>query len=186
MNRRDFWINQGFFQLAWPACVVGAAFGQLWPSVLLVTLFAGWQFSGGRAHADDARTALWFLACGLVLDTLWQQLGIVSYALAWPLEGFAPLWLMLLWLALAMTVHHSLAVFQQRWWLFTVAASIGSPLSYLAAARLGAVEWTAPSWLVVLCIGPVWALLVGLLFRQAGRMTSRTAVGSLAAEGAGR
>lgn len=173
MSRSAFWTNQIFFQLAWPACVVGAALGQLWPSLFLVGLFAFWQLSPARRHPADWSTVLMFVACGLILDTLWQQLGVVRYTLPWPVAGMVPIWLLSLWVALALTVNHSLAIFKQRWSLFAVAASVGSPLSYLAASRVGAVEWVAPPWVVILCLGPVWALIVSLLFYLSSRIERR-------------
>jgi hypothetical protein len=173
MNRRGFWINQGFFQAAWPACVIGAANGSLWPGLLVVGAFAGWQLQPRRRHAADLRALVLFVAMGLVLDTLWVQLGIVDYALAWPLAGGAPAWLLLLWVALALGANHSLGIFRRRWGLWLVLATIGSPMSYTAAAAFGAVTWTAPAWLVILCVGPIWALAVALLFRHLGRRDER-------------
>ncbi len=166
--RRDFWINQAFFQLSWPACVVGASFGRVWPGMLVVGAFLIWQLSPRRKHRADLSTVFIFVVTGIVLDSLWPRLGIVEYATVVPFSGFAPLWLVLLWAALGLTVHHSLAVFRTRWKLFVLLALVGSPLSYIAAATLGAVIWTAPGWLVVLCMGPIWALVVGALFQRAG------------------
>ena len=165
--RRDFWINQAFFQLAWPACVIGAAFGVLWPAALLIGGFLAWQLHPARRHPDDVRTLLAFVVLGVVLDTLWVQLGLVAYASPVPWAGTQPGWLTGLWIALALTVHHSLALFRERWWLWVLLASIASPFSYTMAARVGAVEWTAAPWLVVLALGPFWALATGLLFLRA-------------------
>jgi len=171
VSRRDFWINQAFFQASWPACVIGAGHGVLWPGLLVVGAFAVWQLSAGRAHPGDARAIAVFVALGAVLDSFWIRAGVVEYALAWPAAGFAPAWLLLLWLALGLTVNHSLSLFRRRWRLFASAAAVGSPMSYAAGAALGAVEWTAPAWLVVVCTGPLWALVVGLAFRHVGRST---------------
>lgn len=170
MSNRNFWINQAFFQLSWPACVVGAANGLLWPGFVLVGAFAAWQLAPARAHRNDLRTVALFVAMGLVIDTLWVQTGVVDYATAWPASGFIPAWLLLLWIALALGVNHSLGIFRRRWRLFVLLATVGSPMSYTAAAAFGAVTWTAPTWTVLLCIGPVWALLVGLAFRYIGRI----------------
>ncbi|MEX0915288.1 MAG: DUF2878 domain-containing protein [Wenzhouxiangellaceae bacterium] len=168
MSTRDFWINQAFFQASWPACVIGAAHGLLWPGFLVVGLFALWQLYPTRMHRRDPFVVAVFVATGLVLDTLWVRSGIVEYASAWPVPEVIPAWLLLLWVALGLTVNHSLAVFRSRWRLFMVLAAIGSPLSYSVAAGFGAVTWLAPAWLVIACTGPVWGLVVGLLFRQAG------------------
>lgn len=168
MSTRDFWINQAFFQASWPACVLGAANGMLWPGVLVVGLFALWQLYPKRMHRRDPFVLGAFVAAGLVMDTLWVRTGVVEYAMAWPSPRFVPAWLLLLWVALALTVNHSLAIFRSRWRLFALAAAIGSPLSYSVAAGFGAVTWLAPEWIVIACVGPVWGLVVGMLFRQAG------------------
>lgn len=169
MKRTAFWINFGGMQASWWACILGAAHGMSWPGVVVVTLFAAWQLSPERCHPADRITVLRFVAVGLVLDSLWPLLGVVAYAHPGPVPGLTPAWLLLLWVALALTVHHSMAYFKRRWQLFVLLTTVGSPMSYAAAARLGAVEWIAPAWVVVLCMGPVWALVVGLLLRQADR-----------------
>jgi hypothetical protein len=168
-ERRNFWINQLFFQLAWPACVLGAATGVLWPAAVLIAGFLVWQLTPGRRHPADLRTLTALVLMGLFLDTIWVQTGVVRYATSVPLEGTQPLWLTGLWIAMALGVNHSLAVFRDRWWLWAVLASFASPLSYTMAQRLGAVEWLAADWVVILLLGPVWALLTGLVFRWAGQ-----------------
>ena len=168
MSSRDFWINQAFFQLSWPACVIGAANGMLWPGAVVVGLFAFWQLHPARIDPRDPIIVATFVATGLIIDTLWVRAGIVEYATAWPASDFTPAWLLLLWVALGLTVNHSLGVFRVRWPLFALLATIGSPMSYTAAAGFGAVTWTAPAWLVIICVGPIWGLIVGLLFRAAG------------------
>lgn len=179
MNR-DWLFNQLMFQAAWPACVFGAAHGVMWPALVLVGGMAAVQLQPGRRHAGDLRTVGRFVACGVVLDTVWQQAGILVYASPWPVPGVAPLWILLLWLALGLTVHHSLAIFRRRPALFFVLASVGSPLSYFAASRIGAVEWAAAPWLVVLLVGPVWAFIVALLFRGAGQGQCRGGMAQVA------
>lgn len=174
MSGTNFWINQAFFQASWPACVIGAANGMLWTGAVVVGLFALWQLHPSRIHRRDPIVVAAFMATGLVIDTLWLRAGIVDYATAWPAPGFTPAWLLLLWAALGMTVNHSLGIFRERWRLFALLAAIGSPMSYTAAAAFGAVTWLAPDWLVVVCVGPVWGLIVGLLFRQAGLNSRQT------------
>ncbi|PKL94700.1 MAG: DUF2878 domain-containing protein [Gammaproteobacteria bacterium HGW-Gammaproteobacteria-8] len=180
MSRYSNWINFAWMQASWWACILGAAHGRLWPGLLVVSAFALWQLNPARRHSEDVATLLRFVFAGLLLDSLWPLLGVVEYAHPGPVPGLTPAWLMLLWVALALTVHHSMAMFKQRWQAFVLLATVGSPMSYAAAAKLGAVAWTAPAWVVVLCVGPVWALIVGLLLRQAGR--GRVAAGARAAE----
>ena len=168
MKNRDFWINQAFFQASWPACVIGAANGLVWPGLLVVGAFALWQLHPSRAARTDLAVVGLFALTGLLLDTLWLQSGLVAYALGWPVEGMTPAWLMALWVSLGLSVNHSLAVFQRRWLVFAALASVASPMSYRFAAELGAVQWTGPDWLVILAVGPVWGVAVAALFRLAG------------------
>jgi hypothetical protein len=161
---RDFLVNQGLFQMAWPACVIGAAYGVAWTGLLVVGAMAAWQLHTVRRHRLDGRIIVLCLALGLTLDTAWIRLGLLDYAMAWPSDRFAPAWIMLLWLALAMVINHSLAAFKRRLLLIAVLGAVGSPLSYFAGSRFGAVEWLAPAWQVVLATGLSWALVLPALF----------------------
>jgi len=163
MNKA-FWINQGLFQVSWPACVAGAAYGWGWPGFLVVGLLAFWQLHPKNRHPTDW-TLVWVcLVLGVVLDTLWIQMGLIEYAMPWPSAEFAPAWIMLLWLALALAINHSLQFFKSRLWWAALFGGIGSPMSYYAGSRLGAAEWVAPIWQVALATGLSWAILLPALF----------------------
>ena len=161
---RAFLVNQGLFQLAWPACVIGAAHGILWTGLLVVGLLMLWQLHPTNRHPLDWRMLAVCLALGFVLDSAWVQIGLLQYASAWPWPGFAPIWIMLLWIAVALVINHSMAAFKQRLVLLTVAGAVGSPFSYFAGSRFGAVEWLAPAWQVILATGLSWALILPFLF----------------------
>ena len=163
MNR-DFLVNQGLFQAAWPACVIGASFEFAWAGVLVVGALVFWQLHASRRHVLDFRIVAWCLAIGLVLDTAWIRFGLLEYAMPWPAADFAPAWIMLLWLALALVINHSMALFKQRLVLIAALGGVGSPLSYFAGSRFGAVEWMAPAWQVVLATGLSWAIILPALF----------------------
>ena len=163
MNR-EFLINQGLFQLSWPACVVGAAYGWLWAGFLVVGAMVLWQLSPRHRHPFDVRMLLICLPLGLLLDTAWVQLGLLEFATPWPSVQIAPLWILMLWIALALVINHSLSAFKQRLALIGLLGGIGSPMSYFAGSRFGAVEWLAPAWQVVLATGLSWALVLPLLF----------------------
>lgn len=161
---RAFLVNQGLFQLAWPACVIGAAYGILWTGVLVVGLLMAWQLHPANRHPLDGRMVAVCLALGFGLDSAWVQMGLLEYATAWPWPGFAPLWIMLLWIAVALVINHSMAAFKQRLLVLAVAGAVGSPFSYFAGSRFGAVEWLAPAWQVILATGLSWAMILPLLF----------------------
>ena len=161
---RAFLVNQGLFQLAWPACVIGAAHEIYWTGLLVVGALVVWQLNRHNRHALDYRMLLVCLGLGFVLDTLWIQLGLLEFAMPWPSAHFAPFWIMLLWVSVALVINHSLAAFKNRLVLLAVAGGIGSPFSYFAGSRFGAVEWLAPAWQVILATGLSWAIVLPLLF----------------------
>ena len=161
---RALLINQGLFQLAWPACVVGAAHGFLGFGLLVVGFMVVWQLHPSNRHPLDFRLLAICLVLGFAVDSAWVQLGLLQYASAWPWPGFAPLWIMLLWIAVALVINHSLAAFKQRLVLLAIAGAISSPLSYYAGSRFGAAEWLAPAWQVILATGLSWALILPVLF----------------------
>ncbi|TVQ27323.1 MAG: DUF2878 domain-containing protein [Wenzhouxiangella sp.] len=169
MLNPGFLINQGLFQLSWPACVIGAAYGWIWGGLVIVGALAMWQLHPANRHPLDLRMVATCLGLGLVLDTAWIQLGLLEFAAPWPWPGVAPVWIMLLWLALALVVNHSMGLFKNRLLLIGVLGGIGSPMSYFAGSRFGAVEWVAPAWQVVLATGLSWALVLPLLFWMARR-----------------
>jgi hypothetical protein len=161
---RAFLINQGLFQLAWPACVIGAAHGIFWTGLLVVGALVLWQLNRRNRHPLDLRMIGVCLGLGFVLDTAWVQLGLLDFAMAWPSSNVAPMWIMLLWISVALVINHSMAAFKHRLWILAVAGGIGSPFSYFAGSRFGAVEWLAPAWQVILATGLSWAIVLPLLF----------------------
>lgn len=181
MFNRAFIINQGLFQISWPACVLGAAYGWAWTGVLVVGVLALWQLNRHNRHPLDGRMVMVCLGIGVVLDTAWIQMGLLVFAMPWPWAGVAPFWIMLLWLALALVINHSMATCKRRPILLAAMGLIGSPMSYYAGSRFGAVEWAAPAWQVVLATGVSWALLLPGLFWLAWHFEARAGAGHAAA-----
>ncbi|NDY97010.1 DUF2878 family protein [Wenzhouxiangella limi] len=161
---RAFLVNQGLFQLAWPACVIGAANGVFWTGLLVVGALVLWQLNRHNRHPLDLRMIGVCLGLGFVLDTAWIQLGLLEFAMPWPSSQFAPMWIMLLWVSVALVINHSMAAFKNRLWILAIAGGVGSPMSYFAGSRFGAVEWLAPAWQVILTTGLSWAIVLPLLF----------------------
>lgn len=174
MFSRAFIVNQGLFQVSWPACVLGAAYGWAWTGVLVVGVLALWQLNRHNRHPLDGRMVLICLSIGVVLDTAWIQMGLLVFAMPWPWPGVAPFWILLLWLALALVINHSMATFKRRLRFLAVMGLVGSPMSYYAGSRFGAVEWVAPAWQVVVATGVSWALLLPGLFWLAAHLEAKT------------
>jgi len=159
--------NFAGFQIAWWACVLGAAHGAPWLGVVACVAFVALQWLASSRRRADA----WLVVCaalmGVAFDGLLAQLGWIDYrgsigALA------APAWIVALWAAFAMTINHSLAWL--RPWMAIVLGAVGGPMAYLAAERLGAVELSASvQATAALAIGWAIATCALTLVAQRGR-----------------
>lgn len=163
-----FWANLLGYQLVWFAAVIGAGGGSPWWGVLAALGFVAAQGWVSPWRGSDARVVAGALACGVALDGGLSLAGWLGYASATP-ALLAPLWILALWAAFAMTINHSLGFLHGRPWLAAALGAVGGPLAYLGAARgFAAVEFVAPvSALVLLAAG--WALALPLLVRLGRR-----------------
>ena len=170
-----FWANLIGYQATWLAVVCSAGRGMPWIGMLACVVFIALQWSASRTRAGDGRVLVAALACGIVVDGVAAANGLLAYAapmLALP----APVWIVLLWGAFALTLNHSMAWFAKRLAIASVFAAIGGPLAYLGAARgFGAVAFPTPAWPALLWLGACWALALPLLLRIASRPRSARA-----------
>lgn len=160
----SYLINFVLFQLAWFAGILGAAHQQASIGILVMVLcgaFHIWSLPRASRRAEY----LLMLQCfclGTLIDTVLMHVGIMVYASPNPIGFLSPLWMSLLWVALAMTLNHSLAWLKNKYWLSAILGSITGPLSYLAGVRLDAGSMPDEVYsLVTLSI--VWALSMPLM-----------------------
>jgi len=165
-------INMIWLQSLWFAAIIGAANQSTWPALLLFAAFALWHLRPSAGMTGDFRLMPAALILGFVLDTAWVRLGWLEFSAAWPVSGQAPLWILLLWAGLALTLNHSLGWLQSRLLLSSLLAGLSSPFSYLAAERLGAVRIIADSWLWFPGIGLSWAIVVPFLLWLARQLNT--------------
>lgn len=166
------------YQAVWFAAVAGAGHGLWWPGPLAAVLFAAGHFgwaTGAAGRAADLRLAAVAALCGLLLDGTFAYTGLVDYAprgadaVSLP-PGGAPLWILSMWMAFALTLRHSLAAVCRRPALTALLGAVFGPLAYLgaergfAAAAIGEPRWQA---LALLALG--WAIALWLLARIVAR-----------------
>ena len=155
-------INFVLLQLIWFTMVIGAAYQHVWLGIGLVIVFLVWQLHPSHRKKNDLKIVITLALSGLLLDSLWLQLGLISYQVQWPFNFMAPLWILMLWIAFALTVNHSLAwVFKHKVAGFLFVA-IGGPMTYLAAEQIGAVTLHQPQLAFVLLVGG-WACVMLLV-----------------------
>jgi hypothetical protein len=144
-------INAGLFQLTWFGCVVGGAAGEPWwgaPALIGLFVYAAIRKS---FWADMSLLAV-LLPIGWLLEVVWIDNGILIYG-----QDGVPIWILMLWAGVALTVNHSLAWFQRYPFCGAALAAVAAPLCYLGGERLDAVlvpeplqlVWVSLAWLIV-------------------------------------
>jgi hypothetical protein len=151
-------------QLVYLCAVIGAGRGRVWPAIVAAALFVIWQWAGSRQRAVTLRLILLALGCGALVDGVASASGWVSYAAHPGPVWLAPVWILALWAAFAMTLGVSLAALQRHLSLAAVVGFTLAPLAYLSAARgFDAVRFATPAWRGVLLLGVGWALALPML-----------------------
>lgn len=160
-------INFVLFQLSWLVCVLSGAAGNNLPAILVTVFFVLVHFQFFASHYADSRLIIAGLLVGLILDSFYSAAGLMHYnAQSWP--PVAPWWILCLWVNFMLTLNHSLSWLMDRLWLSALLAAVGSPLSYFAGQKLGALTWQQPELLVIVS-AVSWAIVVPFLFILAKR-----------------
>lgn len=150
-------LNIATYQLIWFLCVLG---GNTWAWGGLVLLLCHLYFSKERT-ADLIMMGL-LLIIGWAIDGTLLLIGFFSFTES----GFPiPFWLMVIWLALAITPHHGLSWMKNRPILAVIFGALGGPAAYWAGVHLGAATFNSPLVTSLLTLAVIWAILwVGIMY----------------------
>ncbi len=171
-----FWANVIGNQLVWLCAVIGAGHGLRWPALVAAAAYVGSQLALTAQPSVELRLMLVAIGCGLLVDGLAGASGWVTYAAANERAWIAPVWILALWAAFAMTLTVSFAVLQQHLIAAALVGLLLAPLAYLSAARgWSSVVFATPQWHGVLLLGLGWAVALPLLAACARHWQGRTA-----------
>lgn len=154
-------LNFAIYQTNWLICVIGQD-SLLWLALLLI----GCHFLISPVPGKDLVMMLVITTCGMALDGTLKAIGFFSFPSDfWPI----PLWLMVLWMTLALLPHHSLHWLKGRWRLSASLAALGGPLAYWGGVRLEAAvfNWSLVASIFLLAI--LWACFWPLMMFIASR-----------------
>jgi hypothetical protein len=160
------WLNLAGYQLVWFAAVIGAGNGMAWPGVIAMLVFAAWQLARSQQRRIDLQLVAVALLLGATIDGSLALSGWAIYAAPAPAlpSGGAPIWILALWIAFALTLDQTLLFLQTRIGLAVLFGAIGAPLAYAGAARgWNAVTFAAPAWHALAAIALGWAVAMPLL-----------------------
>ncbi len=167
-----FWANLVGYQLVWFAIVISASRGHpLW-GIAVALGFVALQFHFSATRSADARALLAALSCGLLLDGALAATGWLRYAS--PLASLpAPVWILALWMAFAMTLNHSMAFLRGKPLMAALLGFVGGPLAYLGAARgFDAVVFATPAWRAIALLAIGWAFALAAFATLTRRWTT--------------
>jgi hypothetical protein len=154
------------YQAVWFLAVYGAGAQRTSPALCAAGVFAAWQLAYTAEVRADLRLIGTALVCGVLIDGSLARSGLVRYAApapALPPHG-APLWILALWTAFALTFNHSLRWLAKRPAAAALLGAVGGPLAYLSASRLaGAVQLSQPAWRGITALAVGWSVALALL-----------------------
>lgn len=154
-------VNVGINQAIWFLCVLGGNAGVVFALPFLIL-----NFLLSPHRRADLQMAGLLLATGVCIDGVLLASGFFSFTTT----GFPiPLWLAVIWLALAALPHHSLAWMQKRRLLSVIFGALGGPLAYWAGVRLGAATFHWPLLPSLAVMAGIWALLWPVIMAVAAR-----------------
>ena len=158
-----FWANLVGYQLVWFAIVISASRGQPIWGIASALVFIALQFHYSTARSSDVRALVAAFVSGFLLDGVLAATGWLQYAS--PMFNLpAPVWILTLWMAFAMTLNHSMGFLRGRPLLAAVLGGIGGPLAYLGAARgFNAVVFATPAWHAIVLLSVGWAIVLATL-----------------------
>lgn len=165
-------INVIVFQIAWFAAVLGAAHGMPWLGVVAVPLALALHLALSPEWRPELLIALSAAVTGFAFDSVLVAAGAFSpvpYVFPAP---FSSLWMVMLWVNLAMTLNLSMGWLRGRYVLAAVFGAIGGPMAYYSGAKLGAMT-RLPDPGGLLGIGIAWAIALPLLYRMVKLINDR-------------
>ena len=139
------------YQAVWFTAILWGNLGAVAGCLIIIILLAT-----SECRVDDLKMIGFLMFLGLLIDGTLQQVGFFTFRSS----GFPiPFWLLIIWLGLAMTIHHSLSWLKNKLLLAALFGGLGGPAAYWAGTRLGAASfnWSLPSSLLLLAV--VWSLM---------------------------
>ncbi|MDB5888817.1 MAG: hypothetical protein JWM03_1689 [Rhodocyclales bacterium] len=154
--------NFVFFQIAWFACVLGAAHDMAWLGVLVIALVCAWHCTVSIRSKPELYLILTAMFVGAVWESALVSAGLLHYTYGTLVEGLAPAWIVAMWALLAITLNVSMRWLKNRWLLSAAMGAVAGPLSFLAGQRLGAATFTGGTHTIV-ALSAGWAALMPLM-----------------------
>jgi len=155
---KHYWlINAVAFQVGWFVCVLlGTPFALAYAALALVL-----HFGFAPVHRLDWLAVCVAVPLGVLHDNLLWHFDVLDFD-AVANFGIAPIWLLCLWVLMALTFNHALQWFYNRPGWLAVMGALGGPMAYYGGVMLSGADWgmaLVPALAVMLA---VWCGLLPL------------------------
>lgn len=155
-------------QIGWFACVLGAAWGLPWLGPIVVAVLVVLHLLYSRSWRRDVALMAALAMYGVIFETLLVRSGWMGYE-GMVVAGFAPPWIVALWIHFGTMRHALLRVLYRRPVIAALIGAIGGPVAYAGGAALDAAEMAPPPWRAMVAIGAAWAVVTPLASEWAWR-----------------
>lgn len=152
----------------WWACLVGAAHGVPWAGPAVVAVLAAAAVGPFRRSGRGPFLVV-AAAMGYALDSVLVLAGVLAFPDFASLGGPSTLWMVALWVNLALTLDSSLGWLRGRFLLGAAVGAIAGPLAYLSGARLGAAVLGPTLPIAMAAVAVEWVIALPLLLWAAER-----------------
>jgi hypothetical protein len=151
-------INIIAFKIGWISAVLGGASGMALIGTAIVFTAIGVHLFLVKEPSRELALILIVGVVGLCSDSILVAAGWLTYANGTIVAGFAPYWIVAMWMLFATTLNVIFRWLQRRLRLAAVIGAISGPASYYAGSKLGAVEFTefVPA---IVGLGVTWMFL---------------------------
>jgi len=158
------------FGIGWFACVMGAANGTPSYGVAVAAMLLALNVLVAEDPIREMRVIVTVGASGFVIDTILASAGVLVFdpRMSNP-SWLCPIWLVAIWMMFGSTLTASLAWLATRAAIASIVGAIVGPLSYIAAAKMGAIAIPASIAPRVATIAIIWAVVFPGLLRFANR-----------------
>jgi uncharacterized protein DUF2878 len=159
----DRFLNLAMFYLGWFACVLGAARGRLWLGPVVAGALLLGHLASTPARGRESRLILLAGLFGFAVDTSQASAGLFAFTGTSAATWLCPPWMIALWMLFASTLNGSMSWLAGRYGIGAVLGAICGPASYLAGARLGAIDLPDPKLWSLVGIAAAWAFAMPAL-----------------------
>lgn len=115
-------------QAGWFVCVLSAARDAAWVGIVFVAGLLALHLRQAPQPRWELRLVVWVVVLAVPWETALIRAGLIAYPHGTLWAGFAPPWLLALWVLFAIQVNVLFRWLRGRWWLAMVLGAVAGPL----------------------------------------------------------